>query len=137
MGDILLLGSNGALGRNVADLRRNFVQDGNRDKSLAGDDCFYWDYRRKLPESISNASCVINCARGPSFEDNVRAFRLLQTGLHAKTHRFRGNCIFAKPRSRLAQIIFQGDAYIVEKSLIDQLDVRRKNTIIKANSWTG
>lgn len=135
MGDILLLGSNGALGRSVANALKEAgisFKTVTRDEGLAGDDCFFWDYRQKLPESISNASCVINCARGPSFEDNVRAFKVLLTGLRpsAKLIALGSNCIFAKPRSKLAKIGFQGDAYIVEKSLIDQLAARRENTIL-------
>lgn len=133
MNNIILLGAKGSLGSQVASLL------GERDLSFvrvtrdpSEDHGIYWDYRGPVPAEIVNADCIIHCARGPDFQSNISAVKALLGDVSPKTRivLMGSNCVFAKPKSLLAQVFFAGDAYILEKRKIERLAKTRPNTIL-------
>ena len=133
MGNIILLGAKGSLGSQVASLlvERNisFVRV-TRDP--AEDDGIYWDYKGSVPTEMTNADCIIHCARGPDFQSNISVVKALVKDVSPKTKiiLMGSNCVFAKPESPIAQVFFAGDAYILEKRKIEQLAKKRANILL-------
>ena len=117
---IILLGSKGALGAQVASLldEKNIsYRSVTRDPTDS--DGLYWDYVGLLPSEIANASCIIHCARGPEFHLNVAAVAALLRDASAETKiiLMGSNCVFAYPKNIFSRIFFAGDAYILEKKI--------------------
>ena len=133
MRKIILLGSKGSLGAQVASLlddKNISYRSVTRDPTdLNG---LYWDYRGSVPSDIANATCIIHCARGSEFYSNVAAVAALLRDASPKTKiiLMGSNCVLASPKNTLTRKFFSGDAYILEKKKIEILAKNRPNTIV-------
>ena len=133
MDNTILLGSKGSLGAQVASLldeRDIPFKRVTRDPAEVDD--IYWDYKGLIPSEITNADCIIHCARSPEFQSNISALKVLLKEVNPKARivLMGSNCVFAKPKGTLARTFFSGDAYILEKRKIEKLAKTRPNTIL-------
>jgi len=134
--NVVILGSNGALGRSVVErLRKNSSLSLTlviRDKALITEKTIFWDYRSCIPEQLKKADVVVNCARSDDFAFNVVFNRNLLRSIPCtvKLINISSNAVFAQPNGLLSRIFFKGDAYIREKKLIEKYSSNRSNTSI-------
>ena len=134
--NVVILGSNGALGRSVVErLKKNSKISLTlviRDKALITEKTIFWDYRSCIPEQLKKADVVVNCARSDDFAFNVAFNRNLVRSLpcSVKLINISSNAVFAQPNGLFSRILFKGDAYIREKKLIEKYSSNRSNTSI-------
>lgn len=132
MANILILGPNSGIGQNLikhlvqAKHNLNYVV---RVKDQVSSANIFWDYSSPLPTEFNTFDIVINCARSPNFNDNIKFNKRLITGLSpsVKLINFSSNCVFAQPQGKLTQWLFKGDAYIREKNMIEKLALGHSN----------
>ena len=134
--NVIILGSNGALGRSVVErLKKNSKINlilVIRDEALVTEKTIFWDYHSCIPEQFKKADVVVNCARSDDFAFNAAFNRKLLSSLPCKVKliNISSNAVFAQPNGLLSRILFKGDAYIREKKLIEKYSSHRANTLI-------
>ena len=134
--NVIVLGGNGALGRSVMGLlganSKINLYVVVRDKMLCSDRMIFWDYNSTLPEQLREADVLVNCARSKNFAANVAFHKILIRTLPPSVRliNISSNAVFAKPNGLLSRWFFKGDAYIIEKKLIERESLNRDNTLI-------
>ena len=135
MTKVLLLGASGGLGSSVyselCESRLVNVIKVVRDNTLVEKNDIYWDFKSTPPELFNTADVVINCARSPDYQFNIRFNKLLCDSLDKNICliNISSNCVLAKPRKDIFSSFFKGDAYIREKKSIEKISFARKNTV--------
>ena len=134
--NVILLGSNGALGSSVCKLLSQNSDINlltvSRKKYLEKKNTIFWDYQSDVPREFLEADCIVNCARSSNFKLNTTFNQILVDSLpkSVKLINISSNSIYAKPNGIISNFFFKGDAYIREKKLIENYSKNKNNIVI-------